>query len=135
MKRILEFLSREGAFLYESLDFSLCASEYSPLFGGTGSVILKNDFIEIKLWLDRDKLFADLRALGEKGKYSWISLGIIRELLESRIPDSTTLDVDNSNFLRSQFPRILKLFDRESVLATKSRCIELEKQRSKRIFG
>lgn len=135
MKRILEYLSTDGAFLYEEHGFALRDSEYIDSFGGTGSVTLSNDLIELMFWLDRDRLFLDVRGLESHSTDSWYSMDIISELLTGEVSDTAAMNATNTTFLREQFQEIQDRFMHENLQSTESTCSRLKRNRAKRIFG
>jgi len=135
MRKILKFLATNGAFLYEKFDCRIIDSEYVASFGGTGSVKLTNDIVELKFWLDRDRLFMDLRSTTSQSKNSWVSIDIIRQLLTGEVTDRALMDLENIEFLLEHFERIQDCFTEQNLATTESTCTKLEIQRSKRLFG
>ncbi|WP_013627139.1 hypothetical protein [Rubinisphaera brasiliensis] len=135
MRKILQFLAIEGAFLYEKFDCRIVDSEYVASFGGTGSVTLTNDIIVLKFWLDRDRLFMDVRAASSQSKNAWFSLDIIKQLLTGEVTDKARMDDENVEFLQERFGKIQDCFTEQKLAITESACKKLESQRSKRLFG
>jgi hypothetical protein len=135
IRRILQFLATEGAFLYEAYNCRIVDSEYIPTFGGTGNVTLRNEVVELRLWLERDRLFMDLRAVGTKSKNSWFSTDIVRQLLTGEVNDKSLMDQENAEFLKENFEDVQERFSNPRLSASESACRELESQRSKRQFG
>ena len=135
MRRILQFLATDGAFLYEEKECHIVDSEYVATFGGTGSVILRNDVVELKFWLERDRLFMDVRAVSSQSNNSWFSMDIVRQLLTGEVTDKAKLDPENVEFLKEHFERIQDCFTKSKLPATESACRKFENQRSKRLFG
>lgn len=135
MRKILQFLATDGAFLYEEFDCRIVDSEYVASFGGTGSVKLTNDIVELKFWLDRDRLFMDFRGTSSQSKNSWFSMDIIRQLLTGEVTDKALMDHENVKFLQEHFERIQDCFTTQKLATTESTCTKLESQRSKRLFG
>ena len=135
MKKILNFLATDGAFVFEEHDCRLVDSEYIPAFGGTGSITLRNEFIALRFCLDRDRLTMEVKAANDVSPYSWFSLDIIRQVLTGEIVPTTTLTSDNVVFIRSNFLKIQDLFKQGCRFDTEKRCREFEAQRSKRLFG
>jgi hypothetical protein len=135
MRKILMFLATDGAFLYENHHCSIVASEYVSTFGGTGSVTLCNDVVELKFWLDRDRLCMQLRASDSKSAKSWFSIDILRQLVTDQIIGTSEMDEENLDFLRAKFSDLQALFDSSNVSATEAACRKLKQQRTKRMFG
>ncbi len=135
MRQILTFLATEGAFLYEETGCRIVDSEYVATFGGTGSVTLRSTVLELTFWLDRDRLFMDVRASGSKRRSSRYSMDIIRQLLTGEVADKATMDRDNVDFLKQHFAEIEDRFNASNITATEAACKKLEIQRSKRLFG
>jgi hypothetical protein len=135
VKKVVEFLATDGAFLYEEHGCRIVDSEFIATFGGTGSITLCNDVIELRLWLERDRLFMDVRALGRKSQRSWHSLGIVRQLLTGKIGGEVLWDRANVDFLREHFDMLMDRFSKSNLDETESKCRELERQRAKRLFG
>ena len=135
MRRILQFWATDGAFLYEEKECHIVDSEYVATFGGTGSVTLRNDVLELKFWLDRDRLFMDVRAVSSQSKNSWFSMDIVRQLLTGEVTDKAQMDHGNAEFLKQHFGWIQGCFVESKLPATESTCRMLENQRSKRLFG
>ena len=134
MRRILEFLAKEGSFLYEDAGFSIVASEYLPSFGGTGSVTLSDTVIELRLHLDRDRLMLDFRGSSRKSPQEWFSVDVVRQLLTAET-DMGFLDAGNVEFLRSRIVELRQRFSQSQLVSTEAALRQLEKQRSKRLFG
>lgn len=135
MRQILEFLATEGAFLYEEWGCRVVNSEYVPTFGGTGSVTLTNDIVELNFWLERDRLFMDLRGVASQSKNAWFSTDIIRQFLTGEVMDRARMDHGNVDFLRTNFERIQDCFTKSQLATTELACKNLERQRAKRLFG
>ena len=135
MKKILNFLAVDGAFLYEDCSCRIADSEFIPTFGGTGSITLRNDFLELKLWLDRDILFMDVRGVSSTDPASWFSVDILRQMLTGQVTDKAAMDHDNLSFLRARFADLQTRFDEKNLSATEESCRKLEIERSKRLFG
>jgi hypothetical protein len=135
MRRILQFLAADGSFLYEQHGFRIIDSKYSNEFGGTGSVTLSNDIVEVRLWLERHLLFMDMRAAGRRSARPWFSTDILRQMLMGQINDKSVMDEENVDFLRANSSEQQARFDRDHVSATEAACKELKNQRAKRLFG
>jgi len=97
MKRILNYLATDGAFLYEDNGCIITHSEYVDSFGGTGSITLRSSTIELKLWLERDRLFLDVRGIGRP---KWFSMDIISELLSGQVSATAEMNGLNTDLLR-----------------------------------
>jgi hypothetical protein len=134
VKKILEYLADGGSFLYEKFGCRISDSKYDGAFGGTGSVTLKNDVVEIRLWLDRDLLMVDMRGLSRRRAESWYSIDIVKELLIGQAQETAVLNDENAVFFRTHFSDILKCFSSAHLASTESKCNELEKRRSERLF-
>lgn len=135
MTKILLFLATDGAFTFEECNCHIIASKYVHAFGGTGSVTLQNDVLELNFWLDRDRLFMDVRAINDKSQYSWISFDILKEVLTGEVASIAEMNEENTAFVKANFPKIQELFRMENRRNTEARCRELKKQRAKRLFG
>lgn len=134
MKKILCFLAKDGSFLYEKEGFRIVDSAYIPTFGGTGFVILSDGVIDLRLELDRDRLLLDVRACRRASRNSWFGLDVVRQLLTGQT-GSALLDRDNVAFLRAHLAELRLRFAEGSLVATEAALRQLEKQRSKRLFG
>jgi hypothetical protein len=130
MRKILTYLATDGAFLYEELGAVIVNSEYIEMFGGMGSVTLRSDPIDIKLDLDRDIIFPDVRAVGRK---EWFSLDIISELLTGVVSNSADME-SNEQFFRENFSRLKSKFSALEVDATERHCKKLKQNRLNRRF-
>lgn len=132
MKRILNYLATNGAFLYEDDGCIITHSEYIDSFGGTGSVTLCGDSIQLRLWLERDRLFLDVRGID---RAKWFSMDIITELLSGRVPETGEMNEQNTTLLREQFAQIEQRFSPTEIELTEKECCRLEKKRAKEMFG
>ena len=132
MKRILNYLATAGSFLYEENGCVISDSEYVESFGGTGSVTLRNDSIELKFWLERDRLFMDIRGVARK---KWCSMDILTELFTGQSSETAEMNQYNSQFLKERFAGILNRFSCSEIELTESECDRLEKKRAKEMFG
>lgn len=132
MKRILAFLASDGAFLYEDYGCSIVQSEYVDSFGGTGSVTLCSDPIELRLWLERDRLFLDVRGIGRS---QWFSMDIIYELLTGEVSKTGEMNELNTECLRDHFDELRNKFVPAEVELTEKQCGKLERKRAKELFG
>ena len=135
MHKILEFLATDGTFLYEEHCCCIVDSEYSEMFGGTGSVTLSNDIIELKFWLDRDRMCMDLHGVGSHTTDSWFSMDIVKQLLTDEVNDKSLMNHENVEFLKENFEDLQDRFASPNLPASESTCRKLERQRAKRIFG
>lgn len=135
MQKILEFLAKDGAFLYIKHDCRIVDSEYVATFGGTGSVTLRNDIIEVRFELERDRLFMHMRAAGRRSLRPWFSMDILRQLLTGTAADKEIMNHKNVAFLRKNFDGLQRLFSKPNLEATESAGKELQRQRAKRLFG
>jgi len=135
MRNILKILATDGAFLYEEHHCRIVDSEYIATFGGTGSVTLRNDVVEVKFWLDRDRLFMDLRAIDRKSPESWFSIDILKQLITGEISDKAEMDQENVDFLRAKFAELQTRFASPNVPSTEEACTKMEDQRARRLFG
>ncbi len=134
MRKILDFLATDGAFLYEDYDCRIIDSRYTESFGGTGSVTLRAKDIELRLWLDRDRLFMDVRGHGQRRQESWFSIDIVKELITGELAECAIMNAENTVFLKHHFQELTHLFSMANLSQTESTCRKLEKQRSKRMF-
>lgn len=134
MKQILMFLACDGAFLYEEHGFRIVDSEYISAFGGPGSVVLSNDTLEIRLYLDRDRQSVDFRGKRRKSFQAWFAIDVVRQLVTGEI-DKGLLDAENIAFLRQNVVKLQQLFGKASLAATEKALRKLEKERSRRLFG
>lgn len=132
MKRILAFLASDGAFLYEDYGCVIVQSEYVDSFGGTGSVTLRTDPIELRLWLERDRLFLDVRGIGRS---KWFSMDIIYELLTGRASETGEMNNLNTECLRDHFDELRNRFVPAEVDVTEKHCGKLEKNALRSCLG
>ena len=132
MKRILAFLASDGAFLYEDYGCVTVQSEYIDSFGGTGSATLRADPIELRLWLERDRLFLDVRGIGRS---KWFSMDIIYELLTGQASKTGEMNELNTGFLHDHFDEIRNRFIPSEVELTEQQCGKLESKRARELFG
>jgi hypothetical protein len=135
MRQILSFLATEGSFLYETYRFHIIDSVFVPSFGGTGSVTLRNEVLELKFWLERDRLFMDLRSVNSTSSNAWFSTDILKQLLCGEICDKSLMDQANVAFLKENLPELQSRFAVSKAAATEATCHDLEKRRTKRLFG
>lgn len=134
MKKILEFLAGDGAFFYEEEGFRIVDSEYIPTFGGTGSLVLSNGAVDLRLHLDRDRLMLDFRATSHKSRLAWFSLDVVRQLLTGE-PDKGFLEGENISFVKRHIKEVMMRLDKASLASTEAALRQLEKDRAKRLFG
>jgi hypothetical protein len=132
MKRILNYLATAGAFLYEENGCVISDSEYVDAFGGTGSVTLSNDTIQLKFWLERDRLFMDIRGVAGK---KWCSMDIVTELFTGHTSETAEMNQYNTQFLMERFAEIQDRFSSAEIGLMESECDRLEKKRAKEMFG
>ena len=135
MRKILNFLATDGTFLYEEHHCRIVDSEYIATFGGTGSVTLRDDVVEVRFWLDRDRLFMDLRAINRNSPQAWYSIDILKQLISGEISDKAEMDQENIDFLKAKFPELHTRFASQNVTTTEEACTKMEEQRAKRLFG
>ncbi len=132
MKRILNYLATAGSFLYEEYGCVISDSEYVDSFGGTGSVTLVNDNIELKFWLDRDRIFIDIRGVARK---KWYSMDILVALFTGQLPETAEMNECNTKFLNEHFSGIQNKFSSSEIEPTEYECDRLKKKRTKEMFG
>ena len=130
MRKILTYLATDGAFLYAELGAVIVNSEYIEMFGGMGSITLRSDPIDIKLDLDRDIIFPDVRAVGRK---EWFSFDLISELLTGVVSNSADME-SNEQFFRENFSHLKSKFSALEVDATERHCNKLKQNRLNRRF-
>ena len=132
MRQILKYLATTGAFLYEDYVCVISASEYVNSFGGVGNVILDKGEIQLNFWLERDRLFMDIKGIsGEK----WYSMEIVHEYITGDVPEASGMDSCNTEFLKDHFQRIQACFTAHEIERTERECKRLEKKRAKELFG
>ena len=132
MKRILNYLATAGSFLYEEYGCIIFDSAYVNSFGGTGSVTLRNDRIELNFWLDRDRIFIDIRGVARK---KWYSMDILTALFTGQLPETAEMNGCNTKFLKDRFSEIQNKFSSSEIESTESMCDKLKKKRAKEMFG
>ena len=135
MRKILQFLATEGFFLFEDHNFRFVDSHYWSAFGGSGTVVLASDVLDIRFAIEREhRIFMDFRATGRTSPNSWFSIDIVRQLLTGEI-DRSYMDDENTAFLNQRFHDVQVLFSKDRLDETEVEFKKLEKKRSKRLFG
>ncbi|SIO27394.1 hypothetical protein SAMN05444166_3390 [Singulisphaera sp. GP187] len=66
MRKILLVLAGEASFLYADKGYRITDSNYGPSFGGGGDVTLSGEVLDLRFWLDRDRLFLDFSERRDK---------------------------------------------------------------------
>lgn len=131
MKRILQLLASDCAFLYESCGMKIIDSEYLDEFGGNGSVVLADTVMQFRIWLDRNSLFLDIRKA--LGKHKWWSFDLVRQCITRKPDDDCKLNGKNIEFIRVQFDALRQLFADKQYDITKSLCEQYRHDRSLRL--
>ena len=134
MRKILQWLSTDGAFLYEEESFHVVDSEYIDSFGGTGNMVLSNGIIDLRLSIDRDRLLTEICGSGRTSPQAWFGLDVVRQHVTNEIA-TAVMDSDNVDFLRTHLKDIQQRFAKDSLQSTEAELKQLEKQRAKRLFG
>lgn len=135
MRRILLALANEASFLYADKGYRITDSNYDPSFGGVGEITLSGENLDLRFWLDRDRLFLDFRARrANKPVGEWFSTGIIRQKLTGEI-DNDLINSDNLDFIRDYIDKISDIFKSESLSVLTKELKSLEKERAERMFG
>lgn len=135
MHQILQYLAQDGSFLYARHGFRIVSSEYSDSWGGTGSIVLDDGVLQIRLWLDRTRLCLDMRGAYSKkrGHAAWHSLGIVMELITDSVPEVDRITPATTEFLKDNIQAIKNLFSRMNIESTDSACALLEKKRASQL--
>jgi hypothetical protein len=98
-------------------------------------LVISSDRLRLRFALDRGQLLLDVQKVGEKGPYSWFDVSLLRRLLTGERLASAVLDAGYAEFLNVRLAEIETIFGDPAWPATKKKLKELERMRSKEMFG
>lgn len=135
MNELLVFLTENCNFLFQDYGFRIIRTDNLNSPGGNAQMLLEGETMLIKITKEQGKVFLEIQKLNENNKYRWFSIDLFQELLLGNKDTNSIMNQNNISFLRTNFNRIIELFNEKNVSNTISLLDKLAIQRSKRIFS
>lgn len=136
MKKILDFLTREGSFLWEENRFRIISSRVATHPGRNDATLtLRSESLFLTLICERDRLFAYLQATVEPDERNSYVVSLAERLLTGREPGSDELDGARADFLATSLDTLEELFASDNYAETKAKLDALKEQRTQERFG
>jgi hypothetical protein len=132
MEKVLQYIKKHCAFLYSPYKFQIVESESSESFGNA-LVILEDEDLRLQFVKDRGQLFLDFQPTSNQKE--WFSIDIVKQLVTGKIEPSAEIDSEKVEFLKNQLDEIKRLFSPKNLTGTIKKLKDLERARTKRIFG
>jgi hypothetical protein len=137
MNEILEYLLRYCSFLW-GRGYRLTDSRYSAENFGDALVVVSSDPLRMMFTRERDaEVYLHLYPPGsDPGKSKeWYSIDLVRRMLTGVRPASTSLDAGYAEFVRDNIGEIETRFSESAWPDTRKRLVELQRIRSKEMWG
>ena len=132
MKELLQFLSEHLAYLFDY--FRLVDSRATSSFGGNAYVVLESANTRIRLVQERMRLFIEFQSV-HGAPTEWYAWDVVRGFILNRDFEQSQLDASGSVQLKEIMPRIETAFSASRREFSEKKLDELERKRSKRLFG
>ncbi|GAA2221930.1 hypothetical protein GCM10010413_12880 [Promicromonospora sukumoe] len=135
MDQILEFLAAHMSYLWRDARFRITDSDVTTSNGGNSTVVIESKILRIRLETDRRQLFLDFQPVRTNRPRDWYSVEIVRRYFFGEPDVPSMVDASIAEFIGDNLDDIESRFSPEQWESTRESLKELERKRSKKMWG